>query len=153
MDQKLSPILIIAIVGLLAYACGELSPSQPGGGQSLGIGYAEVNYTPRVGLNMVGNYRGDDYASRGIHDSLYAKAIVAAGSNGVKTAVISVDICNIKAGSVEYMRNTIAEASDLDADHILIHATHTHSGPESKLEAPEAREYLAKSSRCCIVGQ
>ena len=29
------------------------------------IGIAEVNYTPEVGLDMAGNYRGNDYASRG----------------------------------------------------------------------------------------
>ena len=40
------------------------------------IGLAEVNYTPPVGLDLVGNYRGIDYASRGVHDSLFARAMV-----------------------------------------------------------------------------
>ena len=48
------------------------------------IGIAEVNYTPQVGLDMAGNYRGNDYASRGVHDSLYAKALVAANQKGRK---------------------------------------------------------------------
>ena len=52
----------------------------------LRVGIAEVDYTPEVGLNLVGNYRGDDYASRGIHDPLYARAFVAQGENGIKAA-------------------------------------------------------------------
>ena len=112
----------------------------------LQIGYAEVNYTPRVGLDLVGNYRGDDYASRGIHDSLYGKAIVAEGSNGLKTALLSVDICNIPVESVDMMRKYVASVSDIEAENILIHATHTHSGPKSNLDAPEAKLYLKKAA-------
>ncbi|NND08426.1 MAG: hypothetical protein HKN87_18760 [Saprospiraceae bacterium] len=111
----------------------------------LQMGYAKVNYTPKVGLDMVGNYRGDDYGSRGIHDSLYAKAIVAMGSNGEKAAVVSVDICNIDEGAADYLRAYVADHSDIPAANMLIHATHTHSGPPSKLDAPEAKEYLIKA--------
>ena len=63
------------------------------------IGIAEVNYTPAVGLDMAGNYRGNDYASRGIHDSLYARAIVAANEKGEKAALLTVDICYIPRGN------------------------------------------------------
>ncbi|MBK8501170.1 MAG: neutral/alkaline non-lysosomal ceramidase N-terminal domain-containing protein [Saprospiraceae bacterium] len=151
MIQDSRSLLIPVLLGLLISSCTESNTNQSNIGQSLGIGYAEVNYTPRIGLGMVGNYRGDDYASRGIHDSLFAKAIVALGDDGNKIAIVSVDICNIKAGSVEYMRNTIAEASDLEAENILIHATHTHSGPESRLEAPEAKDYLAKAAGAVLL--
>lgn len=116
----------------------------------LQMGYSEVNYTPRVGLDMVGNYRGDDYASRGIHDSLFAKAIVAMGADNVKAAVVSVDICNIDEGAADFMRAYIASNSDLLAENILIHATHTHSGPPSKLDAPEAKEYLSTAASAVL---
>ena len=81
--------LVFAIV-LQSYQKNGSITDKPNSG--LKIGYAEVNYTPRVGLDLVGNYRGNDYASRGIHDSLYGKAMVAEGSNGRKTAILSVDI-------------------------------------------------------------
>lgn len=118
---------------------------------TLKIGYAEINYTPRVGLDMVGNYRGDDYASRGIHDSLYAKAIVAMGADGTKAAVVSVDICNIDKGAADYLREYVAAHSDIPATNVMIHATHTHSGPPSKLDAPEARMYLTKAVDAVLV--
>ncbi len=117
---------------------------------SLLVGYAKVNYTPRIGLGMVGNYRGDDYGSRGIHDSLYSKAIVAAGKDGKKTAVMSVDICNINKEAVQFLRNYVASKSDLKPEDIMIHATHTHSGPESKLDAPEAKIYLTQAADAVV---
>lgn len=130
----------------LLLSCETMTNTKDSENSSLQIGYAEVNYTPRIGLNLVGNYRGNDYASRGIHDSLYGKAMVAKGSNGEKIAILSVDICYIPKESVDMMREHIASNSDIKAENILIHATHTHSGPESELDAPEAKEYLQKAA-------
>jgi len=140
-------LLVLALI-LQSYQKNSSKNAQPNSG--LKIGYAEVNYTPRVGLDLVGNYRGDDYASRGIHDSLYGKAMVAEGSNGKKTAILSVDICNIPVESIDMMRAYVQSASDIKAEDIFIHATHTHSGPKSNLEAPEAKNYLQKAADAII---
>ena len=51
---------------IVSFSCSEHRGS--GEKSNLMIGIAEVNYTPEVGLDLVGNYRGDDYASRGVHD-------------------------------------------------------------------------------------
>lgn len=115
------------------------------------IGIAEVNYTPEVGLDLVGNYRGNDYASRGIHDSLYARAIVAKGAGGTKAAVLSVDICYFERQTVEMMRSYIASKTDIRPDNIMIHATHTHSGPKSDLSAPKAKEYLVRAADAVVM--
>ncbi len=136
-DTAFSRFLLIAII--LAWGSASSLFAQ------LLVGYAEVNYTPRIGLDMVGNYRGDDYASRGVHDSLYAKAIVVQGLEGVKAAIVSVDICNIDEEAADYLRKYVASNMDISADHVMIHATHTHSGPQSKLDAPEAKAYLTKA--------
>lgn len=136
--SKLTTISCFAILFTMMQSAGAQSTG-------LDIGYAKVNYTPKVGLDMVGNYRGDDYAARGIHDSLWAKAIVVRGSNGEKAAVISVDICKIEEGTGDFLRNYVAAHSDIPAANVMIHATHTHSGPPSKLDAPEAKEYLTQA--------
>jgi hypothetical protein len=118
--------------------------------ESILVGIAEVNYTPSVGLDLVGNYRGDDYASRGIHDSLYARAIVASDANGGKAAILSVDICSLGKESVDMMREYISLQTDIPSANIMIHATHTHSGPKSDLNAPEAMDYLRKAAGAVI---
>ncbi len=138
--------LILFMGTFMLMSCKDIADNADSSSSGLQIGYAEVNYTPRVGLNLVGNYRGDDYASRGIHDSLYGKAMVAKGSNGEKIAILSVDICNLPVESIDMMREHVTADSDIKSENILIHATHTHSGPESKLEAPEAKDYLQKAA-------
>ncbi len=114
------------------------------------IGIAEVNYTPSVGLDLVGNYRGDDYASRGIHDSLYARAVVISDGNSGKAAILSVDICSLGKESVNMMREYISSQINIEPGRIMIHATHTHSGPKSDLKAPEAMDYLKKAAGAVI---
>ncbi len=130
--------LSLLVSGLLLGACGSERLPQ--------VGMAEVDYTPEVGKDLVGNYRGDDYASRGKHDPLYARAFVMQGPDGNKAAVLSVDICWMRRATVDMMRSYIAERSDLRPEQILIASTHTHSGPKSLLDAPGAVEYLQRAA-------
>lgn len=148
--SKISGILIRAalcpLLCVMVVSCsGEKEKS------SLQIGIAEVNYTPPVGMDLVGNYRGDDYASRGVHDSLFAKAIVASNASGEKVAILAVDICYIKKEAIEMMRSYIAGKTGIAAKNIMIHATHTHSGPKSDLDAPGAKDYLTKAAGAVIL--
>ncbi len=94
------------------------------------IGVAEVDYTPPAGLPLLGNLR-DDYASKGVHDPLMAKAIVFADADGTKAALLTMDVCMLTRDQVAYMRGTIAGQCDVPATHILIAATHLHSGPST----------------------
>ncbi len=120
------------------------------GDQGLMIGLAEVNYAPPVGLDLVGNYRGDDYASRGVHDSLYAKAIVFENSRKQKAAILVMDICKIPSETVALMREAIADNTGIPPGNIMIHATHTHSGPRSEPDAPLADQYMIKAASAVI---
>jgi len=132
---------------LVIYACTSGSSINS---PSLLIGIAEVNYTPEVGLDLDGNYRGDDYASRGVHDSLYGRAIVAQDKEGNKAAILTVDICALKKDAVDFMRTYIASKCDIKAENIMIMATHTHSGPPALLTSPKAKEYLCKAADAVI---
>ena len=135
----------LILIGILTFSCST------GPKSSLQLGIAEVNYTPEVGMDLVGNYRGDDYASRGVHDSLFARAVVATNAEGEKVAILSVDICYLKKEAVEMMRAYISEKTGIIKGNIMIHATHTHSGPKSDLNAPGAREYLTKAAGAVVL--
>lgn len=115
------------------------------------IGIAEINYTPEVGLDMAGNYRGNDYASRGVHDSLYARAIVANNEKGEKVALLTVDICAIPKETVQMMRAYIASKTTIKPDDVMIMATHTHSGPVAELNAPKVKEFLSKAAGAVVL--
>lgn len=140
-------VLMICITFLLS--CAEKNSDMKKSGLMTGI--AEVNYTPAVGMDLVGNYRGDDYASRGVHDSLCARALVAANSRGEKAVLLTVDICKLSKEPVEMMRSYISGATGIKRGHILIHATHTHSGPRSDLNAPDAANYLKKAAEAAVI--
>ena len=144
-------IYLTVIMGVLVTLLGSCTKqSDQGVKSSLLIGIAESNYTPEVGLDMAGNYRGDDYASRGVHDSLYAKAIVASNEKGEKAALLTVDICYIPKESIDMMRGYIASNTTIEPGNIMITSTHTHSGPVGQLDAPKAKEYLSKAADAVI---
>jgi hypothetical protein len=90
------------------------------------IGLAEVECTPAIGLPLMGNYR-DDYAARGIHDPLYARAVVFRDDAGESTALVSVDVCMLGREPVAAVRHAASQATGLRAEDILVAATHTHS--------------------------
>ena len=144
-------IYLTVIMGVLVTLLGSCTKqADQGVKSSLLIGIAESNYTPEVGLDMAGNYRGDDYASRGVHDSLYAKAIVASNEKGEKAALLTVDICYIPKESIDMMRGYIASNTTIEPGNIMITSTHTHSGPVGQLDAPKAKEYLSKAADAVI---
>jgi len=89
-------------------------------GQEAGI--AQVDYTPPLGLPLMGNFR-DDYGARGVHDFLYARALVFQSPAGTKVALLSVDICMMDRENVALMRRYIASQSDLPGENVLIAAT------------------------------
>ncbi len=143
---KLS-LIAAALVFFTIQSCNMKSSKSDSGFM---VGIAETNYTPEVGLDLVGNYRGDDYASRGIHDSLYARAFVAKGKNGIKAAVLTIDICMINKETANFMREYIEEETGIEKSNIMVLATHTHSGPKSELSAPKAREYMLKAADAVV---
>lgn len=148
MNCKTSFAILFLVLLTFFLSCSERKGQ--GVNSTLSIGIGEVNYTPEVGLDMAGNYRGNDYASRGVHDSLYARAIVVANEAGEKAALLTVDICFIPKESVEMMRAYVASNTKIKPGNIMIMATHTHSGPVSDLQAPKAKEYLAKAASAVV---
>lgn len=150
MKNSLSTLFAGLVFLFALQACNTNSPNE---GSSIMIGIAESNYTPEVGLDLVGNYRGDDYASRGIHDSLFARAIVAQGENGETAAILSVDICYFKKEAVDFMREYIEDETGIPDENIMILGTHTHSGPKSDLDAPKSKEYLLKAADAVKMAQ
>lgn len=91
------------------------------------IGLGEVECTPRLGLPLQGNFR-DDYAARGVHDQLKAKALVVE-SAGTRVAICAVDVCLLDAANVAVFRAAASGATGIPAGNIMVCATHTHSGP------------------------
>ncbi len=98
------------------------------------IGLAEVDYSPDVGLPLAGNYR-DDYASRGVHDPLRARGYVFRDEAGNKAALMTMDVCMLDRNNVALIRDCVAAHTDIAPENLLVAATHTHSGPMTRVFA------------------
>jgi neutral ceramidase len=93
----------------------------------LRTGAVRVNITPYVGINLSG-FGGRTKGSVGIHDDLYANAVVL-DDGAAKVGIVSCDLLNLDESSVASIREKAERSTGIDGENILISATHTHSGP------------------------
>lgn len=92
------------------------------------IGFARKDITPAVGGNLYGYH--DKIFSTGINDRLYTTAVCFADDTQ-KILLVSCDVCLIQNAISDRIRNLLARQENLAYDHILLHATHTHTGPNT----------------------
>lgn len=89
----------------------------------LSAGVARVNITPTVSMPMYGYENRECGPSNGIHDPLYAKALVVE-SGGGRIAIVTLDLGSIVS---EHLKDEVA--AKLNIPVLLLSASHTHSGP------------------------
>jgi hypothetical protein len=92
-------------------------------------GAAKVVITPPVGCDLAG-YIGRLGRSRGVHDDLYARALVVQNED-TAVALISVDLIGLDAGTVHLVRQAVQKETGIAADHVMLACSHTHSGPST----------------------
>ncbi len=119
-------------------------------GQGLEVGAAAVRITPPPGGPMAGYYY--PRAADGVHDDLYARAIVLDDGRD-RAAMVACDLIGVPAAVVEEARAIAARRTGIPAGHIMISATHAHTGPSlidgsfrTRFEGDtlrNARQYLA----------
>jgi len=109
-----------------------------------GFGLAKI--TPSSNVPLAG-YAARMGLSQGIHDDLYARALVLSEGKNALT-LISVDALALDAAFVAQVRAEIGVNTGIEPAAIMIAATHTHGGPlTTELFSPEPRpldkKYLA----------
>ncbi len=108
-------------LALVLLAAAQLS------GADFRVGRAAVGITPPVGMPMGGSYR--VRISQATHDELHAKALVLE-KDGVKAALIACDLVNMPRHIVDEARRQIEQTAGIRGAHVMISATHAHTGPE-----------------------
>ncbi len=93
---------------------------------NLKVGYARVNATPPLGVNIAGYFV--ERIADGVLDELEVCA-VAAGSGENTVLLITVDHCGLTKDYLNVWREEISKDTGVPAEAIYIHATHTHQGP------------------------
>jgi hypothetical protein len=90
-------------------------------------GFATADITPPVGWRRAGSYT--EFVSTGVHDPLYAKAMVLAQGDTV-LALVGNDLCSVPRELTQAARQKASAKTGIPAANIIITATHTHGGPE-----------------------
>ena len=86
-----------------------------------------MHITPPVGAPLAGFAARED-VSTGVHDNLYARALVLSNENAT-VALVSVDVLALPNEFVRLVRARIQERTSIAPDSIMIASTHTHAGP------------------------
>jgi len=90
-------------------------------------GVAEVNITPPVGTSICG-FAGRKGPAESIHDELHARALVLA-NGGVRFCIVAADVIGFAPDLVTRIRGLAEDAAGLPGSHLMLCASHTHSGP------------------------
>jgi hypothetical protein len=113
---------MIRAAAALALAAGLLAPLRA----ELKAGAAQVRITPPAGVPLAGYYN-NRYAT-GVHDDLHAKALIL-DDGRTRAALVACDLIGLPRPLVEKARSLIEAGTGIPASHIMISATHAHTGP------------------------
>jgi neutral ceramidase len=105
---------------------------------SLKIGRGSSVITPFLDQPMAGYYY--PRSAEGVHDDLYAKA-VAFDDGFQEIVLVACDTVSVARGAVEEARRRIEKQLGIPPSHVLISATHSHTGPDF---TPEYETFLAR---------
>lgn len=93
----------------------------------LRAGAAQVDITPEPGAWLSG-YSGRTQPAAGVHDPLFARAVFLE-SDGQRVALGVADVIGLDEELVRRVREAVVRAAGLHPSHVMLAATHTHSGP------------------------
>src|SRR4029434_4414000 len=114
--RALCAFVIVLIFGLATARAAELR-----------VGAAKEVITPAVGTPMDGYF--SPRMSQGVDDDLHAKALVIE-RDGVKVALVVCDLVNMPRTVSDVARDLVGKSpAGIPADHVMLSATHTHTGP------------------------
>ena len=91
------------------------------------VGVAAVDITPPLGIPMAGYYH--QRGAEGVLDPLYCKAMVIE-QDGRRAALVTLDIISVTRSITDTARSEIEKMTGIQGDHVMISATHAHTGPE-----------------------
>lgn len=119
-------------------------------------GFAKIDITPRVGVELCGFGPYLHRYSIAVRDRLWAKA-AALESNGRKIVLVSCDLIGLQAETVDKIKSLVCLENRMQADSVMVHCTHTHSGPATaqmngwgEMDAPYMEILPYKIAKACI---
>jgi neutral ceramidase len=123
--RTLARLALVSLGLCLATGCRELTRPEPGS-SSLRAGAAEIDITPPVGYRMAGYF--DERLATAVHDPLKAKALVLEQGRE-RVALVFCDLVGVSLHVTTNARAQASRQTGIPVSHIVIGATHSHTGP------------------------
>ena len=114
---------MLALLRLSAVACVLTAGGAAVAAQQLRAGVGRVEITPPIGSPMAG-YSARTGVAEGVHDPLFAQALLLEQGQ-TRVALITVDLRRLASARL------IDSVRALGYRHVIVHASHTHSGPDA----------------------
>jgi hypothetical protein len=119
-------------------------------------GFARSDVTPRVGVELSGFGPFINRHSTGVRDRLWARAM-ACEAGGARLVLVSCDLIGLPAAVTDHVRQLVGAASGLPPEAVMVHCTHTHSGPGTgpyvgwgEADPPYLEVLPGRIARACI---
>ena len=120
-----------SITSLVAFGMLIAGPTQA----ELRVGTAKVDITPPAGVKMYGYGARGSNVSTGVHDRLYAKALVLADRTQT-AAWVTMDLGYVDTRLTKDIHAAISKV--LGFDDVFLSSSHTHSGPRFEQNFPNS---------------
>ena len=95
-------------------------------------GAAAVKITPEHSMWMAG-FAARTNSSQGVAQDLFAKALAVEDAAGARLVIVTYDLIGVPRTLRQALAKRCAEAYHLAPESLLLNASHTHSGPEFRL--------------------
>ncbi len=137
--KKVIVFVVLAAMLLSLCACGK-KDEQPAAQQTgvntdvhagkFCVGYSRIDITPQTSVPLAGYGRTSERMSKVVRDNMYATAITMRDEDGTVVVFLTMDLQRASDITVNAIRPMVSEQTGIPADHIMIHGTHMHSGPD-----------------------
>jgi neutral ceramidase len=106
------------------------------------VGFGASKITPGLGVFMAGYFH--ERQATAVHDDLYAKAMIFDDGETV-AGILCCDLICLHSGEVKKVRDLISEKTGIKGENIMVCATHTHTGPQTRsFRIPEGGDVTIK---------
>ncbi len=102
--------------------------------EQLKVGFAEVQITPPLGINVTGYYQ--TRIADGVLDDLYMQAAVFS-LGGKLSALVTVDLIGVHRPAIDDILAYAEEVTGIPKNSVFLACSHTHTGPRVLYNSPE----------------
>jgi neutral ceramidase len=134
------PVLVgLALLALLAPRSAAAETAAFRVESNLRAGVAKVDITPETPLRVTGHVR----EVSGVRDPIRA-AVLLLDDGQTRAAIVTLDLIGAWEDMVEAIRENLNQVTEIPADHIMVAASHNHSGPSYREHPEWAEQALAQ---------